>query len=539
MTIAATLILAVLQAVGQTPDFKALREQYNWRLPVESFHDDTVVIRGRITNYDPTSSGFSTMEGYTFNEFENQTAATIAINPDGSFEKIILLSYPVVNEFAAYTDKGTFLIPFFAYPGDTVDVTATINNGALTCTYNSQRCQHFERLLPYPHQWARFAGPALYKYDGTFDDFANAAEDLWNKVLTQVLDDAHQAKFNNEEMGLALALAQVNYGYGLFNGLGELSNLNLPYEQKIEGQYMYLRLKDTLLLERMKDPNNYKYLTHIDFNDISLFCSNGLHLILNRIEYGGLMPYSTQKYIDGSYPPQGIKNSIKFFPHADSLLQKALFTKGSSPIAQMVMYQHLLIIIDRPWTDMPADSIKDIRDNILPVFTFAPIKRKVESLFANRLADTEITLPLKNCAATAFIDSLRQVYPGKYLYLDFWAMSCGPCRMTIEASKDMRKEIANNPDIKLVFVNGDNPNYTKMHEYVDKHLADEVTVAPGESVFAKLRDVFNFAGIPHFEVITPDGQVIKERYIKFGLRESFNYYNFKAEFDNLNNLISQ
>ena len=118
-------------------------------------------------------------------------------------------------------------------------------------------------------------------------------------------------------------------------------------------------------------------------------------------------------------------------------------------------------------------------------------------------------------------------------------MSCGPCRMTIEASKDMRKEIANNPDIKLVFVNGDNPNYTKMHEYVDKHLADEVTVAPGESVFAKLRDVFNFAGIPHFEVITPDGQVIKERYIKFGLRESFNYYNFKAEFDNLNNLISQ
>lgn len=537
MTITAALILATLQAVGQTPDFKTLRQQYNWRLPVESFHDDTVVIRGRITNYDPASSGFSTMQGYTFNEFENQTAATIAINPDGSFEKKILLSYPVVNEFAAYTDKGTFLIPFFAYPGDTVDVTATINNGALTCTYNSQRCQHFERLLPYPHQWARFAGLALNKYDGTFDDFANAAEDLWNKVLTQVLDDAHQAKFNNEEMGLALALAQVNYGYGLFNGLGELSNL--PYEQKIEGQYMYLRLKDTLLLERMKDPNNYKYLTHIDFNDISLFCSDGLHLILNRIEYGGLMPYYTQKYIDGSYPPQGIKNSIKFFPHADSLLQKALFTKGSSPIAQMVMYQHLLFFIDRPWTYMPADSIKEIRDNIMLVFTFAPIKRKVESLFANRLADTEITIPLKKCDATAFIDSLRQVYPGKYLYLDFWAMSCGPCRMTIEASKDMRKEIANNPDIKLVFVNGDNPNYTKMHEYVDKHLADEVTVAPSESVFAKLRDVFNFAGIPHFEVITPDGQVIKERYIKFGLRESFNYYNFKAEFDNLKNLISQ
>ncbi|MBQ1698405.1 MAG: TlpA family protein disulfide reductase [Bacteroidales bacterium] len=536
MTIAATLILATLQAVGQTPDFKALREQYNWRLPVESFHDDTVVICGRITNYDPATLPFSTMQCFSYDEFERQTAASADIKSDGSFETKIRLSYPVVNHFGGRTDKNIYPIPFIAYPGDTVEVDITFNGDDYTYDYKSERCKRFERLLPYPIEWARFAAPALMGYNGGFDDFANAAEDLWNKVLTRVLDDARQAKFTDEEMGLALVLAQGNYGYGLFNGIGELSKL--PYEQKIEGQYMYLTLKDSTLLERMKSPDNYKYLTHIDFNDPSIFCADGLSTILNRIEYG-LIPYDTKKNIDGFYPPRGVKNCKKFFPRADSLLQKALFTQGSSPIAQMVMYQHLLFFIDNPWTDMPADNIKDIRDNILPVFTFAPIKRKVESLFANRLADTEITLPLKKCAATAFIDSLRQVYPGKYLYLDFWAMSCGPCRMTIEHSKDMRKEIANNPDIKLVFVNGDNPNNARMLEYVDKHLADEVTVAPGESVFATLRDVFNFAGIPHFEVITPDGQVVKERYIKFGLRESGDYNHFKSELDKLKNLISQ
>ena len=103
----------------------------------------------------------------------------------------------------------------------------------------------------------------------------------------------------------------------------------------------------------------------------------------------------------------------------------------------------------------------------------------------------------------------------------------------------MRKEIANNPDIKLVFVNGDNPNNARMLEYVDKHLADEVTVAPGESVFATLRDVFNFAGIPHFEVITPDGQVVKERYIKFGLHKSGDLFSFKYCFDQLKEKLSQ
>ena len=105
--------------------------------------------------------------------------------------------------------------------------------------------------------------------------------------------------------------------------------------------------------------------------------------------------------------------------------------------------------------------------------------------------------------------------------------------MTIETSKDLRKEIANNPDIKLVFVNGDNPQNAAMREYVATHLVGEVKVVPGEDVFTELRDVFNFSGIPHFEVITPDGKVVKERYITFGLLNSFDYRNFKLEFDKL------
>ena len=537
MTIAATLILATLQAIGQTPDFKALREQYNWRLPVESFHDDTVVIRGRIINYDPTTLPFSTMQCFSYDEFERQTAASADIKSDGSFETKLRLSYPVVNHFGGRTDKSIYPIPFIAYPGDTVEVDITFNGDNYTYNYKSERCKRFERLLPYPIEWARFAAPALMGYNGGFDDFANAAEELWNQVLRKVLEDAHQAKFTDEEMGLALVLAQGNYAYGLFNGIDKISML--PYEQKQEGGFVFVSLKDTLLLEQMMNPDKYTYLKHIDFNDHSIFCSNSLNVVLNRIEFGNLLPYSENRKINGNYPPQDKENFIKLFPRADSLLQKALHTNGSSPVAQMAMYQRLHNFIDWYWSGMSADDIKEIRDKILPVFTFAPIKRKVEGLFDNRLGDTKATLPLKKCAATAFIDSLRQVYPGKYLYLDFWEMSCGPCRMTIEYSKDLRKEIAKNPDIKLVFINGDNPNNARMREYVDKHLADEVTVAPGESVFGALRGVFSFDGIPHFEIITPDGQVVKERFIRFGLRANGDYNHFKSELDKLKNLISQ
>ena len=534
--IAVLLIMPIMAKSQKAIDFQSLKKKYSWTVPEESFKTDSILIKGKIENYDAKSAGFTTLQCYFFNEFESQTAASMPINQDGTFEKKIRISYPVCSTFYTYINQQWFDIPFFAYPGDTVEVAAKIDDGKLVYSYPKGRSKEFEKVLKHVREWYVFSAYKFLDYKDGFDNFIVAAEDFWHELYDKIYHDGSSESFSDKEMGLALSLAQGFYVYSVLEPLLHLREE--CYEKKIEGQFMHLTLKNPALLERMSDPENYKFLSHVDFSDRNLCCVNGLHIILNRIPFS-LMPYSENKQVNNVYPPQGLDNNKKFFHQADKLLQEALHTKGNSLIAQMVMYQDIQTFTSTTWTQMEPDSLKEIRDDILPLFSFKPIRDKAEQLINNFLDDTERTVPLKKCAATAFIDSLRNVYKGKYLYLDFWAMSCAPCRMTIETSKDLRKEIGNNPDIKLVFVNGDNPEYGAMREYVNKHLADEINIIPGEKNFNTLRDIFNFAGIPHFEVITPDGKVVKERYITFGLRYSIDYKNFKLEFDKLKEKIEK
>lgn len=538
------LIISALIAIASTStaqkpvNFKALQKKYPWSIPFESFHDDTVVIKGKIENYDPQQSGFATLLGSTFNLFEDVTAASMPINADGTFEKKIKTSYPICSEFCEYNQNGQFHLPFFAYPGDTVIINAKVNNGRLECTYPQGRCKNLQNVVPYLVLLDRETLYELKDCKGSFTDFINECEKLWNTLINKVINDAKTLNFSKEETGMALELSRCYYAKAILAGL--MFQQDHCYTERIEGKYRYLTLSDTARMNQMKNVNNYKFFKHIDFNDPVFFCSD-MFILLNYMDHS-LPPFSSNKRIGRVYPPRDMESSKKFFYHADSLLRKTLQTNNNTPVVQMVMYNSLKTFIDRTWTDieigLPTDSIKEIRDHIMPLFAFAPVRKKVEELFVDRLSNNQITVPLHHCAVTEFIDSLRTAYPGKYLYLDFWAMGCGPCRSTIQASKDLREKIGNNPDIKLVFVNGDNPNYTKMHEYVATHLANEVNIYPGEDNFTLLRDVFGFAAIPHFEVISPDGQVVKERFIKFDLRDhADNYEQFKKQFDILKNKL--
>ncbi|MBQ3619758.1 MAG: thioredoxin family protein [Bacteroidales bacterium] len=519
---AALMIMSIQSKSQETLDIKALKAEYSWTIPEKSFITDTIVIKGEIENYAPYQSIIKTFECYSFDEFEEQTASSLSINPDGTFEKKIRISYPIYNVFYKRFGRKSFDIPFFAFPGDTVEVVAKFKDGKLECTYPTGRCKQFERLLQYFSSWNEFAKKTI-DYDDGFDNFADFAETIWNELLTKVYHDGLNATFSKEEMSLALSLAQSQYAYLTLVTLSKM--LEDCYETKTEGDFSYLSLKDTALYNRMIDPAYYQYLNHIDFSDKALLCDRNMMIVLNYIPWG-LFPYSQNHMIGNHYPPQDVENTKAYFPHSDSLLRKTLHTTDNSLTAQMIMYHKIRMFDKMVWKNMPTDSIKMIRDFILPKLEFKPIRIKAEQLFYARLNDSSSTYPMRKCEATAFIDSLRNVYKGKYLYLDFWQMSCGPCRMAIESSKDLRKKIAQNPDIKLVFVNGDNPKYEAMKNYVKQHLADEVTIAPGGNTFIALRDVFNFSGIPHFEVITPNGNVVKEDCIDFGIRHNNDYEQF-------------
>ena len=148
----------------------------------------------------------------------------------------------------------------------------------------------------------------------------------------------------------------------------------------------------------------------------------------------------------------------------------------------------------------------------LATFTHPFIHQKAELFYNKQIAQTDIASPLPVTPMADLIRSLCAKYPGKILMIDFWGMSCGPCRGAIQLSKELRAEIAKRDDVKLVFIAGERTTEgsDEYKKYVSEWLADEETICVTKSDFVRLQELFQFNSIPHYETITPDGRRVRD-----------------------------
>jgi thiol-disulfide isomerase/thioredoxin len=126
------------------------------------------------------------------------------------------------------------------------------------------------------------------------------------------------------------------------------------------------------------------------------------------------------------------------------------------------------------------------------------------------LNDKELTYTLPDCEATNILRKITDKYKGKYVYLDFWATFCAPCRSGIEQSKAWREEVRNNPDFEFVYITGDKSSpKTTYEEYVAQNLNGAECYRIPEEDYKKLKVLFKFTGFPHHEALDPNGNVLK------------------------------
>ena len=155
------------------------------------------------------------------------------------------------------------------------------------------------------------------------------------------------------------------------------------------------------------------------------------------------------------------------------------------------------------------------------------IRQKAEHFRDRRLAQKDLATPLPSTPEAELIRKLVAKYPGRFLFIDFWGMTCGPCRAAIQESKELRAEIAKRDDVKLIFIAGERTKEGSdaYKQYVAEWLADEETVCLTNAEFRRLQELFQFNGIPHYETITPDGRRVREDLSISG------YHDFKNELE--------
>ena len=110
-------------------------------------------------------------------------------------------------------------------------------------------------------------------------------------------------------------------------------------------------------------------------------------------------------------------------------------------------------------------------------------------------------------------------YKGKYLFVDFWGTSCGPCRWGIEEKKNTREKYKNNGVFEFIFITC--PQWTPDKNAYEKYAKEqglEHSIIVSNDDFNYMQQLFRFTGVPHYLFIDPEGKILDvdfEMYIGF------------------------
>ena len=558
--IAVVVIIAVKKGVSfvydkiqvmNAPTMQEISEANPWAVPADWFKTDTITIKGRIEDYDAERFGFTSMACYYTDVFEkNSMVLVLDIADDGTFCKKFLASYPVHNSFIADSTKVGFnAIRFFARPGETIDVTVRkASFGRYECVYNEGSSRDVERWLRTSDKFADALSP-LWKFEGKLDDANEVADEVWKRLMAKLQSTARSEDYTPMEVQLALADIQAHFGMDYIGCIERLANGLVKHEKR--DSVWHTEILDSVEWQKYLDSKTYELLRRLDYDNPLLFASSSYHFLQNRIQYAKPVREGQFKGLlnEGGGMEINVENFTKKLTNGIAALRKFMCTDHENLLAQMCVYTDMINEFDT-WReegetiqDMLADKTiteaqkKENLDNwptldkMWPLYLDAIknpyIRQKAEQFRERRLSQKDLATPLPSSPEAELVRNLVAKYPGRFLVIDFWGMTCGPCRAAIQESKELRAEIAKRDDVKLIFIAGERTKEGSdaYKKYVAEWLANEETICLTNADFTRLQELFQFNGIPHYETITPDCRRVREDLSIGG------YHNFNADLE--------
>ena len=471
------------------------------------FGTDTITVKGRIEGYDAERFGFTSMECYYRNLLEeDEVTLVLDIAPDGTFQKKFLASYPVKEEFFTHNSKLDFSeIPFFARPGETIDITVRETaDGRWECQYNNGSSKEVERLLKSKLLVSEMVYP-LGTFKGTFAEANQKADEVWQNLMYRLQVVSRRDHFTPLEMQLARASAGTHFAEA-YMSYAMNRGYDLEKQELRDGVY-YREIVDSTEWNALFDVRNYDRLNRIDFDNPLLLSEGITYFTINRIQYA--KPAFERMYEDAE------GDDKKQITNQLAALRELMGCDHNNLLAQLCIYQEMLSNFKylRLNHEFRPDTLDDIMQHYFSAFAHPYVRQKAEAFYAGKMAEKDLSTPLPADNPMAdFIRSLSEKYPGRFLFIDFWGMGCGPCRGAIEQSKQKRAEIAKRDDVKLIFIAGESTagGSDAYKKYVAEWLADEDAICVSNEDFRRFEELFRFTGIPHYETITPEGRRVRD-----------------------------
>ncbi|MDE6278481.1 MAG: TlpA family protein disulfide reductase [Paramuribaculum sp.] len=233
--------------------------------------------------------------------------------------------------------------------------------------------------------------------------------------------------------------------------------------------------------------------------DTTVLAASSAHFLLNRLAYSTL--------------PQAIGVKGRYVTDRPETAKAIAEYCNSTEVP--FIWQITVSAAKGPGIDGTARRMKDYYrqelDNLYANVISSPyLRMRLDNHFEQQVNAKSYELPAT--PAGNLMRKLIEPYSGKWILVDFWATTCGPCRGNIEQMKAFRDANRDSDQFTFLFITSEDQSPLKAYNsYVEKNLANDHSLYLTPDEILLLQDLFEINGIPHYVLITPEGLVYDKK----------------------------
>ena len=456
---------------------------------------------------------------------DTSSPLAVEVKEDGTFERWFTVHHPVRNDIRF----DSHAIPFYVEPGHTVNLFIRRDGRVEYTDENGKEAPCAAYLTSCLDEVGHYG----------YDSFANDVKTMGFREFGCKMDSI-AAKVDEQLSRVAIrsGFSTLDYVMARNEKLLRLANTMLDFQleksERAREQWFATGIPvDSALKAELADVANYRVLRFLPADDPMLLAFANYSVIQNRYTHSPIVrdrsTYQNDDFVGYENEP----------PARDSLLaviDREIF--GGQSLSMLAKI-HLLNIfatrdVKRSVSVSPDYSEEQRRQCLAQKEaelqeTMARMKNMLgcealaghlERIYQRYIATKDNVYALPLSEATIALRRITDQFCGKYVFIDFWSTGCGPCRQGIERTKEVREAMRDNPEVAFVFItNEEESPKAKYDDYVAKHLVGEHTYRVSAADYIRLRELFQFNGIPHYEVLDKEGNVV---------RGDFRYYDIST-----------
>ncbi|MBR2360125.1 MAG: TlpA family protein disulfide reductase [Bacteroidaceae bacterium] len=454
-------------------------------IPQDFIHTDTVCLRGRIEGYS-RNLGFTTLPIHLSNVLTNERMPkAIEIQEDGTFETKFVSCYPFNETLTINMPQGRIFAAFYTIPGCTTVVNIH-KDWTVDYTGSDEEILRYERLMK--NDVTNLCSYDYFSYDKDKDSLSFVQ--MQEKLMSLAKDNECLVNY------IAWRNGFTPWEHHLAHVWNKLEHARWIFDYILDARSR----QDSIIA----NPNNWAFYKQLPYNDASSLTYYYIDLIMNRYEFAPVLR-KTNRIIR-----QSEMNTYMLKEDSMRMTNDKLITGKENASLWGMMTILRSMEYDLKFLRSNKEAQTFLVETRRKTVSHPALQAQIDRLYAKELEQQTATYSLPECEATRILRRMTDKYKGKYLLIDFWGMGCGPCRHAIERSKELRKAFRDHPEVDFLFIAAPESTEEAYNKYVKENLDGEDCQLITRDEYNKLMELFQFSGIPHYETLDKQGNVVRE-----------------------------